>query len=73
MRNRSLPWNEWKVLVVIKSVDGLISDDGVLKYIQYRLGLRSKETDTVVLSDIKIIRKSLKNKQEVFDEERNEA
>ena len=54
-------------LVKMSVVDGCFtSDDDLLKYIKVRLGLRSKDSDNIILVDCS--KMSVSNVQEVFDE-----
>lgn len=59
----------YKVLVDLSIDNGCFSGiTDVLKYVKYRLNLRSRESDAVVLNDICLISET--NKQEVFNYEK---
>ena len=57
----------YSYLVKISVVDGCFTtEDDILQYIKYRLGLRSKDSDSIVLLDLQKL--SVTNVQEFFDE-----
>jgi len=52
-------------LVKLSVVDGCFTtDDDLLQYIKFRLGLRSKDSDSIMLIDVD--KKSVTNVQEVL-------
>jgi len=54
-------------LVKLSVVNGCFSSsDDLLQYIKFRLGLRSRDSDSIMLIDVEKL--SVSNVQEVFDE-----